>query len=202
MKNLKVLGISGSLRQRSLNSALLQAAAELAPIEMQIEIFDLAPIPLFNADLRLEGEPQAVVEFKARIQKADAVLIATPEYNHSIPGVLKNALDWASHPRSESPLREKPLAMMGAGGSFGTLQAQNHLREIALALGMQALNRPQLYIARAWEKFDSQGCLTDEATRQRLAALLEALAHWTLRLQAEVPAETLLNPKTSAYVSV
>lgn len=183
--SLKVVGIAGSLRQRSLNSALLRAAAELAPTGMQVEHFDLAPIPLFNADLLAAGEPQPVLEFKTAIQQADAVLIATPEYNHSIPGVLKNALDWASRPRRESPLRDKPLAIVGAGGSFGTLQAQNHLREIALALGMQTLTRPQLYVSHAWEKFDPQGNLTDEPTRQRLAEVLTALARWTIRLQAD-----------------
>ena len=199
--SLKVLAISGSLRQRSLNSALLDAASELAPASMQIKRYDLTSIPLFNADLLADGEPVPVIEFKHHIQQADAVLIATPEYNHSIPGVLKNALDWASRPKSDSPLRGKALAMIGAGGSFGTLLAQNHLREIALALGMQPMTGPNLYVSRAWEKFDRQGHLTDESTRQRLAQVLEALNQWTVRLQAELPAAIPLNNRSGAVVT-
>lgn len=185
---LTVLGISGSLRQRSVNTALLQAAADLAPAGMQITQFDLAPIPLFNADLLAEGEPAAVLEFKNSIEQADALLIATPEYNHSIPGVLKNALDWASRPRNGSPLRDKPLAIIGAGGSSGTRHAQRHLREISLALGMLPLDEPRLLVSRAWEKFDSHGRLADEAARQRLTAVLAALGAWTLEVQAGAPA--------------
>jgi chromate reductase len=181
-----VLGISGSLRQRSLNTALLQAAAELAPAGIRLEHFDLTPIPLFNADLLAEGEPQAVVDFKARITQAHALLIATPEYNHSIPGVLKNALDWASRPRSTSPLRGKPLAIIGAGGSSGTLHAQRHMHDIAVALGMQPMEAPRLLLERAWEKFDAQGRLSDEAARQRLAAVLEGLADWNTSLLTEI----------------
>lgn len=185
---LTVLGISGSLRQRSVNSALLQAAADLAPARMQITQFDLAPIPLFNADLLAEGEPASVLEFKTRIEQAHALLIATPEYNHSIPGVLKNALDWASRPRHGSPLRDKPLAIIGAGGSSGTRHAQRHLGEIGLALGMRPLDEPRLLLSRAWDKFDARGRLADEASRQRLTAVLAALAAWTLEVQAETPA--------------
>lgn len=184
-QTLSVLGISGSLRKRSYNTGLLRAARSLSPDGMEISIFDIAPIPLFNADKLAQGEPVSVLEFKARIAAADALLIATPEYNHSIPGVLKNALDWASRPRNLSPFRGKPVALVGAGGSSGTIYAQQHLHTIAEALGMQVLPAPSLLIARAWEKFDPAGNLSDEHTRQELAGVLAGLAAWTLTLQPQ-----------------
>lgn len=178
-----ILGISGSLRRFSYNTGLLYAAQDLAPTNMEIDIFDLTPIPLFNADVQALGDPYPVSELKERVAKADALLIATPEYNYSISGVLKNAIDWVSRPPAESPLRDKPLAIIGAGGMFGTLRAQNHLRDIAVGLNMHPLNHPQLMVQRAWEKFDKQGNLQDEETRHRLSLILEALEAWTLRLQ-------------------
>lgn len=180
---LSVLGISGSLRKNSTNTGLLRAAQALAPEGMEISIFDLAPIPLFNADKLAQGEPVSVLEFKARIAAADALLIATPEYNHSVPGVLKNALDWASRPRSLSPFRGKPAALIGAGGSSGTAGAQRHLHTIAEALGMLVLPSPRLLVARSWEKFDSSGDLVDVQTRRELASVLAGLTEWTMRLQ-------------------
>jgi chromate reductase len=178
-----ILGISGSLRRYSTNTGLLYAAQELAAPHIQLEIFNLAPIPLYNADVQALGDPRPVALLKERVAEADALLIATPEYNYSISGVLKNAIDWVSRPPAESPLRDKPLAIIGAGGMFGTLRAQNHLRDIAVGLNMHPLNHPQLMVQRAWEKFDKQGNLQDEETRQRLAQLLEALEAWTLRLR-------------------
>lgn len=177
-KPLHILALAGSLRQESVNQGLLRAAKEMLPDDVQMEIFDLAPIPLFNLDLKTQGEPQAVLAFKQRIAAADALLIATPEYNASIPGVLKNALDWASHPRSQSPLAGKPLAIIGAGGRSGTIHAQRHLREIATHLNMRALPDPDMLVRHAWEKFDSQGNLIDDQTRSQLADLLAALAAW------------------------
>jgi chromate reductase len=178
-----VLGFSGSLRKGSFNTALLRAAVELLPEGMTLEIFDLSPLPFFNSDLEAQGTPEAVKNFKARIAAADALLIATPEYNYSIPGVLKNAIDWASRTPKDSPLNGKPVAMTGAGGMFGTVRAQMHLRQIALHNGMLVLAKPEVYVARASEKFDTAGRLIDEPTRQRLRELLEALAAWTRKLR-------------------
>jgi chromate reductase, NAD(P)H dehydrogenase (quinone) len=178
-----ILGISGSLRKNSNNSGLLRAAGELLPEGMALEIFDISAIPLYNNDLLAEGLPPAVQEFKARIAAADALLIATPEYNYSIPGVLKNAIDWASRPPNESSFPGKPLAMMGAGGVMGTSRAQSHLRQIASGMNMLVLNKPEVMVQRAWEKFDQHGNLTDDATRQKVKELLLALQDWTLRLR-------------------
>lgn len=177
-----VLGISGSLRKDSFNTALLRAAAELLPDGMTLEIHDLAEIPLYNGDVEETGAPASVLAFKTRIAAADALLIATPEYNYSVPGVLKNALDWASRPMP-SPMHGKPLAIMGAGGRFGTVRAQLHLRQIAVYLNLLPLNKPELMIPLAWEKFDSTGRLTDEPTRAALHELLIALGTWTRQLR-------------------
>lgn len=173
-----VIGISGSLRQGSYNTGLLYAAADLLPDLVRLEIFDLSSIPLFNQDNELNS-PEPVHRLKAHITAADAVLIATPEYNHSFPGVLKNALDWVSRPQKESPLSGKPGAIMGAGGRFGTVRAQIHLRQVLLHLNVLLLSRPEVMISYASEKFNADGRLTDEETRQQLKALLEALAAWT-----------------------
>lgn len=179
---LHILAFSGSLRRLSNNTGLLRAAAELAPDGMTIEIFDLAPIPLFNADVEAQGVPEPVIEFKARIALADSLLIACPEYNYSVSGVLKNAIDWASRPTKDSPLIGKPAAILGAGGMSGTMRAQFHLRQIFVHSNVLVLNKPEVYIARAWEKFDGQGNLTDPATRDLVRGLLESLATWTRRL--------------------
>jgi chromate reductase len=150
---------------------------------MSLEIADLSRIPLYNQDLDGPDAPEPVRQFKDRIRAADALLIATPEFNYSIPGVLKNAIDWASRPANSSPLAGKPLAIMGAGGLFGATRAQLHLRQICASIDMLALNKPEVRITHSWEKFDAQGNLTDETARQELRALLEALAAWTRRLR-------------------
>ncbi len=180
-----VLGFSGSLRKVSYNTAALRAAHELLPPGMTLEIFDLAPIPMYNGDVEAQGDPAPVKQFKEHILAADALLIATPEYNYSISGVLKNAIDWASRPARAMPLSGKPLAIMGAGGRFGTVRAQLHLRQIAVETNMLPFNKPQVHIMRPWEKFDPEGRLTDESTRQEIHALLVALADWTRRLRGE-----------------
>lgn len=180
-----ILALAGSLRQGSINRGLLRAAQDLLPSGLQLEIYDLSSIPLFNIDLKIEREPQAVVDLKQRIRTADALLIATPEYNASIPGVLKNAIDWASHPRSQSPLAGKPLAIIGAGGRSGTVHAQRHLREIAAHLNMNVLPEPEIQIHNAWEKFDQQGNLVDRQTREQLAQLLADFADWVDSLKDE-----------------
>jgi len=176
-----VLGISGSLRKGSYNTALLRAAAELLPPRMMLEIFDLAPLPMFNPDSE-KPFPEAVTEFRTRLAGADALLIATPEYNSSISGALKNAIDWASRP-PHKPLIGKPVAIIGAStGSFGTLRAQLHLRQILTHVGALPLGKPEVLVARAERAFDDRGRLADETARGFLRDLLGALAEWTQRV--------------------
>lgn len=177
-----VLGFSGSLRKGSYNSALLRAAQELLPEAMTLEIFDLSAIPLFNQDIE-NPVPEAARLFRSQIARADALLIATPEYNSSIPGVLKNAIDWASR-LPDPPLRGKPGASMGAStGLFGTVRAQQHLRQVLQHTNMLLINKPEVYVSQAQNKFDADGRLVDEATQGFVRDLLTALADWTQRLQ-------------------
>jgi chromate reductase len=179
-----VLGISGSLRKGSYNTALLRAASELLPKSMTLEVFDLSSIPLHNDDVRALGFPKPVQEFRDRIAAADALLIATPEYNYSIPGVLKNAIDWASRP-PDPPLDGKPAAIMGAStGDFGTVRAQMHLRQVCVFCNMFPVNKPEVLVMRAREKFDASGRLIDETARGFMRDLLTALVDWTQRLQS------------------
>jgi chromate reductase, NAD(P)H dehydrogenase (quinone) len=181
---MKVLAISGSLRTDSFNTRLVRAARELAPDGMTIDMTDLAPLPLYNDDVRAAGYPPAVAAFREAIRAADALLIATPEYNYSVSGVLKNAIDWASRP-PDQPLAGKPLAIMGAsGGLSGTMRAQYHLRQIAVFVDLLPLNKPEVMVRSAADKFDASGALTDEDTRIHVRKLLEALAAWTGRLRA------------------
>ena len=177
-----VLAFAGSLRTGSLNRALLRAAVELAPEGLTLETLDLRPIPLYDGDVEAAGLPEPVQRLRARIAAADGLLIATPEYNSSIPGVLKNAIDWASRP-PDQPCAGKPLATLGATpGGFGTVRAQAHLRQVCAALGMLALPTPELRVSAAQERIDAGGRLTDDATRQALRGLLDALADWIRRL--------------------
>ena len=177
------LAIAGSLRAHSYNRAVLRAAAELAPAGLTLEPCDLRPIPLYDGDVEAIGWPEAVVALRQRIAAADALLIATPEYNHSVPGVLKNAIDWVSRPPAQ-PLAGKPVAILGATtGAFGTVRAQAHLRQTLVGLGMLPLGKPDVLIASAQERFDGTGRLVDEPTRQMIAGLLEALLHWVRRLR-------------------
>jgi chromate reductase len=179
---INVLGFAGSLRKGSYNRGLLRAAQEVVPENMRLEIFDLALIPLYNNDIEA-NPPQAVLDFKARLAAADALLIACPEYNYSISGVLKNAIDWASRPPKESPLNGKPVAIIGAGGGLGTARAQYHLRQVAVFTNMFPLNKPEFMVPRAWEKFDASGNLSDEGLKERLAKVLVALVEWTWKIQ-------------------
>ncbi|HRY11971.1 MAG TPA: NAD(P)H-dependent oxidoreductase [Syntrophomonadaceae bacterium] len=174
-KEIKILGFAGSLRRNSFNKAALRAAQELMPDGARLEIFDLAPIPFFNEDLEAQGVPPAVTEFRSSIASADALLLVTPEYNYSIPPVLKNALDWASR-GADSPLQGKPAAIMSAStGMFGGIRAQYHLRQVCVRLNLQLLNRPEVFIANAATKFDQEGRLSDEPTREVIRKLLSAL---------------------------
>lgn len=180
---MNVLGIAGSLREGSFNRKLLRAAVMLAPDDMRIEVFDLAPIPLYNADLDTdERRPDAVHRLKTAIAEADALLIATPEYNHSVPGVLQNAIDWASRPGMKSPLADKSAAIMGASpGAAGTARAQQQLKLVLLSTLALVMPHPGVLVARAGEKF-TDGKLSDEATREFVAAFLRDLRKWTARV--------------------
>lgn len=178
----RVLGISGSLRKGSYNTMALEAARKLAPSGMTIERFDLRPIPLYDEDVRAKGLPAPVQDFRRAIAEADAVLIVSPEYNFSIPGVLKNAIDWASRP-PDQPFNEKPVAIMGCSpGPVGTTRMQYHLRQVLTALNAFLVNKPEVAIGNMTQRFDAEGNLVDEATRQFVRQLLEALAAWSKRL--------------------
>jgi chromate reductase, NAD(P)H dehydrogenase (quinone) len=184
-KPIKILGIAGSLRQASYNRGTLRAATQLAPEGAEIEIFDLQGIPGFNQDDE-QNPPEKVVEFKRKIREADAILFVTPEYNYSIPGVLKNAIDWASRPYGDSAWNGKPAAIMGASiGGIATARAQYHLRQMMVFLNMFPVNQPEVMIGNAAEKFDEQGNLTDETTKDFIRQLLENLVDWTKRIAEE-----------------
>ena len=178
----RILGIAGSLRRESYNRAALQAATQLAPEDATIEIFELDGIPGFSEDNE-RNPPEKVVELKRRVRDSDAVLFVTPEYNYSIPGVLKNAIDWASRPYGDSAWSGKPAAIMGASvGAMGTARAQYHLRQVMVFLNMFPVNQPEVMIAKAHERFDAQGNLTDEKTKEFIRLLLQSLVDWTRRL--------------------
>lgn len=179
---LKVLAISGSLRKDSLNTKALRAAAALAPDGVDVELADLHGIPLYDQDLRDETVPAAAEKLHAQIHAADALLISTPEYNYSISGVLKNAIDWMSR-LDPMPFAGKPGAVMGASmGILGTARAQYDLRKILTALGMHLISRPEVMIGAAHTRFDEAGTLTDEDTSKFVAKLVEEMAAWTRRL--------------------
>ena len=181
---LKVLGISGSLRRGSYNTAALRAAQSLAPADMSIEIASIANIPFYDADLQAQGFPAPVQALGDQIRAADAVLIASPEYNYSIPGGLKNAIDWISRLPNQ-PFAGKPVAMIGASMSLlGAARAQYHLRQSFVFLDALPINKPEVFITLAHQKFDAAGALTDEPTRGFVFQLLVSLARWTHRLQS------------------
>jgi chromate reductase len=176
--SLRVVAVAGSLRASSFNRGLVRAAIEVAPDGVAIEPFDIAGIPLYDGDVEALGDPDAVRLFKAAITAADGVLIATPEYNYSIPGVLKNALDWASR-APERALLHKPVALIGAsGGGFGTVRAQLALRQMFVFTESYVMSKPELWVSRARERFDEAGSLTDDGVRSDLQALLGAFAEW------------------------
>jgi chromate reductase len=189
-KPIRILGIAGSLRKTSFNRGALRAATELVPEGASIEIFELDGIPGFNQDEE-QNPPEKVAELKRKIREADAVLFVTPEYNYSIPGVLKNAIDWASRPYGDSAWNGKPAAIMGASvGAIATARAQYHLRQMMVFLNMFPINQPEVMIGNASEKFDDQGNLTDEATRDFIRQLLENLVAWTRRIEDKQSAGT------------
>ena len=178
----KVLGFAGSLRKDSFNRALLRAAQKFAPPEVDVEIFEIDSLPLYNQDEE-SSLPSVVRSFKEKIESADAVLMVTPEYNYSVSGVLKNAIDWASRPYGTNSFNDKPVAIMGATiGNIGTARAQYHLRQILVYLNAHALNSPEVMVSSAQDKF-KDGELIDEHTQKKLREQLSALAVWAKRLQ-------------------
>ncbi len=179
---LRVAGIVGSLRLASYNGWLLRAAAELAPPDLTIVPVGLSEIPMFNQDVEALGEPAEVAKLRAVLREADALLIASPEYNYGIPGVLKNAIDWISRPPGNAPLHKKPVAIMGAGpGGSGTMRMQPQLRLTLQAIGAYAMPKPEVAVASCRDKFDAEGRLTDEKTREHLESFLIAFVDWTRR---------------------
>lgn len=177
-----ILGIAGSLRNDSYNRSALRAAQQLVPEGARIDIFDIGGLPGFNQDE--EGNPPArVTELKSAVRAADAILFVTPEYNYSVPGVLKNAIDWASRPYGDNAWSGKPVAIMGASiGMLGSARAQYHLRQMFVFLNMYPVNQPEVMIANAGKRFDASGNLTDETSRKLIQQLLAELVSWTKRL--------------------
>ncbi|MCW1427557.1 NADPH-dependent FMN reductase [Novosphingobium sp. JCM 18896] len=181
---LKVLTFAGSLRRESYNRSLIRAAVELAPADMEVELFDLAAVPLYDGDVEEAGDPEGVVRFKQAIAAADGVIMATPEYNHGVPGVMKNAIDWASRPPRDAVLAHKPVAIFGASpGITGTARGQSQLRQAFEFTESYCMPQPEVLVFRAHEKFDAEGRLTDERTRQGVARFMAAFADWVRRCQ-------------------
>ena len=185
-KEFRILALAGSLRQGSYNRGLLRAAGELAPDWVKVQFFDIGTLPFFNEDLEAAGDPEAVRHFKEAISRANAILIATPEYNGAVPGVLANAIDWASRPTGRSVLRNKPVAVMGAVlGRSGSANAEAALRGVLSRVGAIVVPDPQVLVPRASRLFDEQVNLRDEETREEIRQLVEAVAHWCRRVQPE-----------------
>ncbi|WP_223246971.1 NADPH-dependent FMN reductase [Sulfuriferula thiophila] len=181
---IKILGFAGSLRKDSYNRALLLAAQKLVPDGAEIEIVDIGSFPLYNEDLEA-SLPAAIADFKAKLVQADAILMVTPEYNYSISGVLKNALDWASRPYGSNSFDGKPVAIMGAtSGTVGTARAQYHLRQICVFLNAYVLNRPEIMVSSVADKF-KDGELVDDKTKQKVREQLVALMAWTRQLHKD-----------------
>ena len=187
-KPFRILTLAGSLRQGSYNRGLLRAAEELAPDWTEVSFFDIGTLPFFNEDLEAAGDPETVRRFKEAISTANAVLIATPEYNGAVPGVLANAIDWASRPTGRSVLRNKPVAVMGAVlGRSGSVNAQAALRGVLSRVGAVVVPDPQVLVPHASRLFDEQVNLRDKDTREEIRQLVEAVAHWCRRVQPEEP---------------
>jgi len=177
-----ILGIAGSLRRQSYNRAALEAAKQLVREGVTLSTFDISGVPPFNQDDEL-APPPAVSDLKRRVREADALLFVTPEYNYSIPGVLKNAIDWVSRPYNDNAWSGKPAAIMGASiGTLGTARAQYHLRQIFVNINVFTINQPEVMIANAPERFDRDGRLTDEVSKKLIRQLLLNLEDWANRI--------------------
>jgi chromate reductase len=178
-----VVGFAGSLRRGSYNRALLRAATELAPPALRVVIHELDGIPLYNGDIEAAGAPPSVVQLRDAVRQADGLLIATPEYNHGVPGVLKNTIDWLSRPPRDSALNGKVAAVTGASlGTGGTARGQSQLRQAFVFTNTYALLQPEVLVASAHEKFDADGRLVDQATRDFLATFLQRFTELMVRL--------------------
>lgn len=181
--SLQIFAFCGSLRKSSYNRMLMRAAEELAPEGVSFDSFDIGRLPLYNEDVRSQGFPPPVEELREKIRAADALLFVTPEYNYSVPGVLKNAIDWASRP-PDQPFSGKPAAIMGASPSkLGSARAQYHLRQSCVYLNIYLVNQPEVIVAASNNKFDADGRLMDEPTRKLVAELVQMLVNWTARLK-------------------
>ncbi len=173
-----IVGISGSLRDGSYNTALLKAAAELCPADAEVDIVPIGHLPLYNFDEE-QHAPEVVTQFKKIISEADAVLFSSPEYNYSFSGVLKNAIDWASRPKENNSWSGKPAAIMGAStGHIGTARGQHHLRQVLTAINMPTMPQPEIMVPAAKEKFSEHGILSDTVTKEKLSAFMYAFVHW------------------------
>ncbi len=185
-----IVAFAGSLRRGSFNRALIQAAQEVAPAGMTIEPIEIGGLPFYNADVEAEGDPPSVVAFKAALNRADGILIATPEYNNGIPALLTNAIDWGSRLPGRSPLMGKPVVLVGASPSrVGTARAQLHLRQLLGHTQARVLPAPELLVATAHERFDAGLRLKDEGTRRLLGDLLVRFSVWIGRERAAAEAE-------------
>ena len=185
-KPFRILAVAGSLRQGSYNRGLLRAAQELAPEWVEVQFFDIGQLPFFNEDVEAAGDPEPVRRFKDAIAASNAVLIATPEYNGAVPGVLSNAIDWASRPSGRSVLRNKPVAVMGAVlGPSGSANAHATLRGVLGRIGAIVVPDPQVLVPHASRLFDEQVDLREEGTREEIRQLVDAIAHWCRRVQPE-----------------
>ncbi len=188
MKEISILGFAGSLRAGSYNRALLRAAIEIAPEGVAIRPFDLIDVPLYNGDVEAKGDPEPMARFKQAIRDSDGVLMVTPEYNHGVPGVMKNAVDWASRPAQDAALSGKPVGIIGASpGITGTARGQSQLRQAFEFTNSYCMPQPELLVFKAHEKFDDDGVLTDAATAQYLGRYLAAFAGWVRRFVPDQP---------------
>ena len=181
--HLRVLGISGSLRKASFNSGLLRAAREIAPERMEISIFDIKDLTFYDGDVEAQGDPSSVIALKTAIRDTDAVLFATPEYNWGTSAALKNAIDWASRDREAGSLMGKPATIIGAGGRAGTARAQMKLQETLLETGSVVMVKPGVLVqAFGPMRFDSEGNLIDDETKESLRRHLDEFTKWILQL--------------------
>ena len=198
---IKILGIAGSVRENSYNKLLLHAVSKLLPPHAELEIFDISEIPLYNQDIEETAFPDEVKEFKAKIEAADALLISTPEYNHAYPGVLKNAIDWASRPYGHNSFDGKPVAVISASpGLFGGIGAQDQLKHVLLALNTRLVTQPQVIVTSAHQKIDQDANILDPNTKQFATQLITNLVNFTRRITQPQP--TFVAPALKQIVAV
>jgi len=184
--SIKIVALVGSLRKGSLNRALLREAIAAAPAGVEVELLEISEIPFYNGDLQDQGFPESVSRLGDALRQADGVLLVSPEYNYSISGVMKNAIDWMSRVPNQ-PFAGKPVALMGASmGALGTARAQYHLRQVLVCLDAHVMNKPEIMVGSAHTKFDEQGKLTDQTTRDHMAKAMVAFQAYVARFGAAV----------------